>query len=180
MFNYLKTLIPPLYERGAQFVGFIHGVSDEFKKFTEGAESVSEGWITLNAGTYALEVLGGTVGLTRPDWADNELYRKLIIATYAALNSNGAYGDVARILDILQDTEGSVVIPIYPAAIDVNLVASWFDESKASTVSNIIETGMPSGVGYNAYWSDVPYFSWQEDPHPMAGTWTDPWIKKVS
>src|SRR5699024_4785216 len=74
MFNYMLSLIPPLYAKGKQFTGYVKALADELEEFIDAAKGTSKGWVTLHAGTYALNALGRSAGLVWPDWADNEQY----------------------------------------------------------------------------------------------------------
>ena len=179
MFDYMLSLVPPLYAKGKQFTGFVKALADEFDEFVDAAKGTSKGWVTLHAETYALNALGRSVGIPRPDWANNEVYRKLILATYIARNSKGSYGDIQRMLDLLTGVDDSAVLPTYPAGFEVNLLGLGVTEEQAKLYTNIVQMGTASGVGSKAYWSDQPYFSWQEDPNPLAGTWGDPWIQEI-
>lgn len=179
MRDILFELVPPLYERGRMFTDYIRALGDEMESFIDGAKTVMVGWTLDNAGTYALDVIGRSVELPRPTWASNDDYRQLIRAMFAALNSNGSYADVSAIIDHLQDVAGSVILPIYPAGIEFDLLGDWLTAERAALAASIVEIGLPAGVGYDAFWSDTKYFAWDGDPHPLAGTWGDPWIRRV-
>ena len=179
MFDYMLSLVPPLYAKGKQFTGYVKAIADELEEIVDAAKDTSKGWITLHAGTYALRALGRNVGLHWPDWADIEQYRRLVLAMYIARNSNASYGDIQRMLDLLTGVDDSAVLPTYPAGFEVNLLGLGVTREQAELYASILQMGTASGVGSKAYWSDQPYFSWQEDPNPLAGTWGDPWIQGV-
>lgn len=179
MFDYMLSLVPPLYAKGKQFTGYVKAIADELEELVDASKDTSRGWITLHAGTYALRALGRNVGLHWPDWADNEQYRRLVLAMYIARNSSASYGDIQRILDLLTGVDDSAVLPTYPAGFEVNLLGLGVTEEQAELYASIVQMGTASGVGSKAYWSDQPYFSWQEDTNPLAGTWGDPWIQEI-
>lgn len=120
-----------------------------------------------------LDVVGSRVGQSRTS-ADDEIYRRHVLARIATNKSKGTIADVIKITRaVLNDADSVITITQhYPGSIIVSVVS---DEDVADILHLFLQAGVSAGVRVLVEWSgpDAEAFTFENGPGLGLGDSTD-------